>query len=417
MNDGIALRRALHAAPERGFCEYRTTCLIATRLRRLGWTVALGREIMVPELRLGVPEDVDTAWQEALAEGLDPQTMAAARHGMTGVVATLHGRRPGRVVAVRADIDALPLTESTDDDHRPRRLGFASTRPGTMHACGHDGHTAIALELAARLAGRDFPGTVKLLFQPAEEGLRGGRAMAGSGVLDDVDDLICIHLGLGVPTGTVHPRTHGGLASVKLRATFTGTAAHAGIAPERGRSALLAAAAAALAVHAVGQHGSADTRVNVGALDCPGASNIVPSTATLTLEARADDTTACDLLVTRVTAALQGSAAAYGVTCGQQVVGHAPQVRCDDDLAERIAAIAARVPTVGHVGGSLADHGSDDASWLIDRVRGRGGRGTYLVVGADQAGGHHEPTFDIDEDALQVGVDLLDGVVRTLGAA
>ncbi|MFG1804141.1 amidohydrolase [Micromonospora carbonacea] len=417
MNEEAALRRILHANPERGFCEFRTTSLLVARLRDLGAEVALGADIMVPELRMGVPEDVDRAWQEARDEGLDPETMAALRHGMTGVVATLRGRRPGRVVAVRADIDALPLTESGSDGHRPYRLGFASTRPGTMHACGHDGHAAIALGLARRLADRDFAGTVKLLFQPAEEGLRGGRAVAASGLLDDVDDLVCIHLGLGVPTGTVHPRTHGALASVKLRATFTGVAAHAGLAPERGRSALLAAAAGALAVHAVGQHGSAATRVNVGALDCPGAANVVPASATLSLEVRADDTAACDLLAERVVAALRGSAAAYGVACELATVGHAPQVRCDRDLADRIADVAAAVPAVTHVGGSLEDRGSDDAAWLLDRVRAHGGRGTYLVIGADQAGGHHESTFDIDEHALTVGVDLLDRVVRTLGAA
>ncbi|NLU78495.1 M20 family metallo-hydrolase [Micromonospora sp. HNM0581] len=415
MNDEVTTRRAVHSVPEPGFGEYQTTCLIAARLGELGADIGLGCEILVPELRMGIPDDVDRRWQQALDDGCDPEIMAALVGGLTGVVGTFHGQRPGRVVAVRADIDALPLTESDSDDHLPHRLGFASTRPTAMHACGHDGNTAIVLGLARRLADRNFAGTIKLLFQPAEEGLRGGRAMAASGVLDDVDDLICIHLGLGAATGTVYPRTDGALASVKLRATFTGIAAHAGLAPERGRSALLAAAAAALSVHSVGQHGRATTRVNVGALHCPGGSNIVPATATLLLEARADDTEACDLLVTRITAALQGSATAYGVTCALETVGQAPAVRCDADLAARVAEAARQVSSVTRVGDSLTDRASDDAAWLLDRVRTHGGRGTYVVIGSDLAGGHHEPSFDFDESALRIGVDLLDRVVRTLG--
>ncbi|WP_456695208.1 amidohydrolase [Aeromicrobium sp. P5_D10] len=413
----VDIRRDLHAYPELGFMEYRTCAVVVQRLNELGWSVSVGTEVLDPALRMGVPpqEQLDEAWREALAAGVPEAVLAPMAGGMTGVVATLTGRRPGRVVAIRADIDALPVLESADQTHPPTALGFASTRPGLMHACGHDGHVAIALDVARRLADRDFAGTVKLLFQPAEEGLCGGRAMAASGVLDDVDDLLCIHLGVGVSSGAISTDTAGSLASAKMRATFEGTAAHAGLGPERGRSALLAAAAATLAVHSMPQHGSASVRANVGSLHADGATNVVPARAVMTLEVRASRSDACAELLSRVEQALHGSAATYGVGCSIDLIGQAPAVVSDASLAERVAGVATTVPSVLEVLRHTSDEGSDDASWLMDRVHELGGRAIYLVIGSSPAAHHHEATFDLDEQVLQIGSDLLFQSVQELG--
>lgn len=414
----VDIRRDLHAYPELGFMEYRTCAVVLQRLNELGWAVSVGAEVLDPGLRMGVPpqEQLDAAWRDALAAGVPESLIAPLAGGMTGIVATLTGHRPGRVVAIRADMDALPVFESTDLAHEPTALGFASTRPGVMHACGHDGHVAITLDVARRLADRDFAGTVKLLFQPAEEGLRGGRSMAASGVLDDVDELLCIHLGVGVSSGDISADTSGSLASAKMRATFEGTAAHAGLGPERGRSALLAAAAATLAVHSMPQHGSASVRANVGSLHADGATNVVPARAVMTLEVRASRSDACAELLARVEQALHGSAATYGVACSIDLIGQAPAVVADEGLAGRIAEIAAEVPSVLDVRRYVPDEGSDDASWLMDRVHELGGRATYLVIGSSPDAHHHEATFDLDEQSLQVGSDLLFAAVQELGA-
>lgn len=413
----VDLRREFHAYPELGFTEYVTCAVIVQRLTELGWSVAVGAEVLDPAQRMGVPpqDQLDAAWRDALAAGIPESALTPMRDGMTGVVATLTGDRPGRTIAIRADMDALPVQESDDERHVPTALGFASTRPGLMHACGHDGHMAIALDVARRLADRDFAGTVKLLFQPAEEGLRGGRSMAASGVLDDVDDLLCMHLGVGVPTGGVSADTVGSLASAKMRATFEGTAAHAGLGPERGRSALLAAAAATLAVHSMPQHGSASVRANVGSLHAEGATNVVPAKAVMTLEVRANRSDVCADLQARVEQALHGSAATYGVSCSIDMIGQAPAVVADVPLATRIVEIAKTVPTVREVRRSAPDDGSDDASWLMDRVHARGGRATYLLIGSSPHANHHEATFDLDEDVLEIGSDLLLASVQALG--
>ncbi len=141
-------------------------------------------------------------------------------------------------------MDALDLSEALDDSHRPFRDGFASCNPGMMHACGHDGHTTIGLGLAQVLKQYEaqLNGTIKLIFQPAEEGTRGARAMVAAGALDGVDYFTAIHIGTGVPEGTVICGSDNFMATTKFDVRFTGVAAHAGGKPEEGRNALLAAA-------------------------------------------------------------------------------------------------------------------------------------------------------------------------------
>jgi aminobenzoyl-glutamate utilization protein A len=283
-----------------------------------------------------------------------------------------------------------------------------------MHACGHDVHMAAALELAERLVQDRPPCTVKLVFQPAEEGLRGARPLAESGVLDDVDELICLHVGLGLPLGTVATAAAGSLGSTKHRATFTGKAAHASLAPEAGRHALLAASAAALTLHTLPQRSDGTCRVNVGSLNAPGSPNIIPGQAQLTYEVRGDSPELLSDLSQRAVEAINGSAMAFGVTAAIQDLGGAPAIACDSSLARQLAAYLEKVSLVEDCLLEVQDPASDDASWLIERVRTRGGRGTYMVVGADQVAGHHDPAFDVDERALDVAVEALLAAVQGL---
>jgi aminobenzoyl-glutamate utilization protein A len=203
VTDVVAVRRDLHVHPELGFTEIRTAARVDTALRALGWTVHSGPEVFVATGLPGMPEAsvLEFAAARALAKGVPEDLVAYLSGGHTAVVAELRGNRPGLRVALRFDMDALPITESAADDHRPRRNGFASDHPGVMHACGHDGHVAIGLALAAALSTRDFPGSVRMLFQQAEEGVRGTQPMVAGGACAEVDVLLAIHLAFGLPSG------------------------------------------------------------------------------------------------------------------------------------------------------------------------------------------------------------------------
>ena len=176
-----------------------------------------------------------------------------------------------------------------------------------MHACGHDGHVAIGLALAERLKQNpDFAGTVRFLFQPAEEGGRGARAMLNAGALEGVDRFVALHLGLDLPLGHVVGGAVGAFATTKLRARFTGVASHAAAAPQDGRNALAAAAAGTLAVLGQPRWSTTDTRVNVGTLRAGDGVNIIPAWAELTAETRALDADVQTELSARVVSGARG---------------------------------------------------------------------------------------------------------------
>jgi amidohydrolase len=188
-----AIRRDIHAHPEIGFEEIRTSALVAEKLK--GWGIEVSEKV-----------------------------------GRTGVVGTIHGNRKGpRNIGLRADMDALPIFEETG-------LPYASTSSGKMHACGHDGHTAMLLGAARHLAShRDFAGTVNLIFQPAEEGLGGAMRMLDDGLFErfPCDSVYGMHNFPGAPLGTFSTREGAFMAaSGRFEVTFTGKGGHAGMADQ-----------------------------------------------------------------------------------------------------------------------------------------------------------------------------------------
>ncbi|WP_078863722.1 amidohydrolase [Streptomyces sp. AcH 505] len=411
----VRWRRDIHRHPETGFTEFRTASLIAARLTELGWRVRTGTDVISSGHRLGVPDpaELDAAYRRAAESGADPRQLAALRGGHTAVVATLPGAGPGPAVALRADIDALPILESADATHLPAREGFRSAYDGVMHACGHDGHIGMAVELAERLTADPPPaGSVTLIFQPAEEGGRGARAMVPAGAADGIDVLIAAHLGLSLPTGTVASSLDGLLANSKLRAVFHGVSAHASLAPHEGRSALLGAAAATLAVHGLPRVPGHETRVGVGRISGGTSSNIVPDRAEMLLETRADEGSVNDDLEARARTALRGAAEMYGLSVDVELIGGVTTARADRPAVELVEA-AADAAALRLVTAS-AENGvaSDDATAFMRQVQRGGGYASYVGVGADLAAPHHTPRFDFDEAALPLGVALLEGFVR-----
>ncbi len=398
--------------------ELWTSTLIAAELRRLGYAVTSGPDAIDLAHTAGLPTEEERlrAAERALGWGADPLSVSRVMSGHTGVVADLTGDRSGPTAAFRFDIDALPLAEARKPEHGPYTGGFASQAPGAMHACGHDGHIAIGLELAKRLADQRFPGRVRLIFQPAEEGGRGAKAMLAAGVVEGVDRLYALHLGLGLGVGAVAAETVGFFANTKLKVVWSGVQAHAAAAPELGRHALLAAATATLGLHALPRFSAADTRINVGVLRGGTAPNIVPSHAEMLLELRATDGDVCDELDRRARAVLHAAGSAHGVAVDVESTGGATTAPCDGDAVARVAAAARSVASVtdvltGHQAGV-----SDDATWLMRAVQDAGGTATYLVVGCSSPAPHHNPEFDLDERCLPIAADVLDAVARDADA-
>lgn len=405
----VETRRRLHAHPEVGWCEFRTTALVADRLRELGYEVAVGPDAVDTDAGTTRPDEEVIAEHatRAVEAGVDAALVERLREGGTGVVASLR-RGDGPVAGLRVDMDALPVRESDADDHRPAREGFASEAPGVMHACGHDGHTAIGLGVAERVADADFDGTVRLFFQPAEEGGGGGRAMAASGHLDDVDLLVALHLGLGVPTGTVVTSLEF-LAVSGHDVTFTGRAAHSAAAPEEGRNALLAAATATQNLYSISRHAEGATRINVGTLDAGTAGNVVPESAEMSVVTRGETDDLCTYVEERMREVVRGAATTHGVEAEVTTRGRTVSADHDPATAERVAAAVetANVDGVDTVETHRAVSGSEDACYLMQRVRDHGGAATYVGVGTDLADAHHTASFDVDEASLAVGIESM----------
>jgi aminobenzoyl-glutamate utilization protein A len=415
--DLVGLRRVFHAHPEVAFTELWTSVMIAAELRRLGWRVRAGPDAidLSRAPALPGPDELAEAVARAAGWGADEDGLAAVRDGHTAVVADLDGDAPGPVTAVRVDIDALPLTESAAPGHLPAREGFAARAPGVMHACGHDGHIAVGLALARRLSAGDFPGRIRLLFQPAEEGGRGARAMLAAGAVEGVDRLYALHLGLGLPLGEVAAGTYGHFANSKLRVRYNGRQSHASAAPEEGRNALLAAAQATLGLHALPRFAAADTRVNVGVLHAGTAPNIVAADAELRLELRATSGEVCEELDRRARAVLTAAGAAHEVEVRIEQIGAATTATCDPEAVWTVAAAARSLPPVTAVHEDFRLGASDDATFLMRAVQENGGTATYLVVGAANPAPHHSPEFDIDEACLDIAVETLVRSVRGAG--
>lgn len=403
-------RRDFHRYPELGFCEFRTAALVAATLEKFGWQVAVGAEVMRADARMEVPpaSEITAARAEALRDGADPAWVARLGDGLTGVVGTFDTGRPGPTVAFRVDLDALPVNESSESTHLPSREHFTSTRPGRMHACGHDGHAAISLGLARVLPAllKNSRGKIKLIFQPAEEGCRGAKSMVAAGVLSEVDYYFATHLGISLTeTGAVACGTDHILATTKLDATFHGVAAHAGVDPHLGRNALLAAATATVQLHAIARHGAGASRINVGLLEGGSGRNVIADRAVLKLEVRGETTPICAWMAVEAERILRATAALHDVTVSIENMGEAGSAPCDEE-ARAIVRRAAEKSGATRIVEFSPLGGSEDATLMMDAVQARGGKATYLLVGTPLPAGHHHPRFDIDEAALPKAVAL-----------
>ncbi|MEE9651794.1 M20 family metallo-hydrolase [Enterobacter soli] len=407
-----AWRRDFHHFAESGWVEFRTAAKVAEILDHLGYELAMGRDVVDAESRMGLPDAQTLAKEFARAreQGAPEKWLAAFEGGFTGIVATLRTGRPGPTIAFRVDMDALDLSEALDESHRPFRDGFASCNPGMMHACGHDGHTTIGLGLAQVLKQNEaqLNGTIKLIFQPAEEGTRGARAMVAAGALDGVDYFTAVHIGTGVPAGTVICGSDNFMATTKFDVRFTGVAAHAGGKPEEGRNALLAAAQAALALHSIAPHSEGASRVNVGVMQAGSGRNVVPASALLKVETRGESEAINQYVFERAQSVIAGAAALYGVSAETHLMGSATSSTPSPAWVNYLREQAEHVTGVLHAIDKVkAPAGSEDATLMMARVQQNGGLASYMVFGTDLSAGHHNEKFDFDEQIMNVAVETL----------
>ncbi|MDM5227186.1 amidohydrolase [Cytobacillus sp. NJ13] len=412
----VEWRRDFHKFAESGWLEFRTASLVASKLEAWGYEVKAGKEVVRKESRMGVPSasTLEENEKRALEQGADPKWLPYFSGGLTGVVGTLDSGRPGPAIGLRFDMDALDIQESNDEEHVPVKEGFVSINANMMHACGHDAHTAIGLGLAKLLSeSKDqLSGKIVFIFQPAEEGVRGAKSMVEAGVLDEVDIFFASHVGTGIPLGEVVSGSDGFLATTKLDVTYKGKAAHAGANPEAGNNALLAAASAVMNLHAISRHSEGSSRINVGVLQAGSGRNIIPASAHLKIETRGETTEINEYILKNALSIIKGAAVMYETEAVIDVVGEAKTSESNKVLKEYIKEITEKIDEVEHVlDDSPFAAGSEDATYMMERVKNNNGLASYIIFGTSLAAGHHNERFDIDESVMRIALKALSELI------
>ena len=365
-----ALRRDLHAHPEIGFEEVRTSGIVAEHLERFGIEVHRGL-------------------------------------GKTGVVGVLRGRPGPRRIGLRADMDALPITEETN-------LPYRSTHPGKMHACGHDGHTTMLVGAARYLAEtRDFDGTAVFVFQPAEEGLGGARAMIADGLFErfPVDEIYALHNAPQGPHGVFQTRTGPMMAAADFfDIRITGRGAHAAM-PQQGIDPIVIATGLAQAMQSIVSRNSDPLKaavVSITQIHAGAAYNVIPESAHLAGTVRTFDAALRKLVGQRIRELAQGFATAYGATIEVDLRDVFSVLDNSAEQARAAAEIASELFGADKVDAdTIPRMGSEDFADMVAAVP-----GAYAWLGATPGPGLHNASFDFDDSLIPLGAAYLARVVE-----
>lgn len=362
-------RRDFHRHPELGFKEERTSRIVAQRLNELGM-----------EVQTGI--------------------------GQTGVIGLLEGDLPGPTVLLRFDMDALPITEDTG-------LEFTSENPGVMHACGHDGHMSMGLGLARIMARhRDkIAGTLKFVFQPAEEGLGGAFAMIADGVLEDPkpDVALAMHLWNKVPLGQAWVTNGPAMsASSRFELTVTGRGGH-GASPHETVDPILASAHVITALQSIVSRNvdpQESVVISVGMVEGGTTYNVIPESVMIKGSVRSFSNEIHRKVYRRILETASHVAAGFGCSVALETVVIVAAVVNDDSVAEQVRQSAQRV--LGHE--NVLDRkemASEDMGYMLEEVP-----GCYFFIGSANEGAgknypHHHPRFDFDERAMMNGIAVM----------
>jgi amidohydrolase len=370
----IAWRRDFHMHPELGFQEQRSSRIIADKLEALGYQVQTG----------------------------------VAR---TGVVGLLEGSKPGPVIMVRFDMDALPITEENKTD-------YVSRTPGLMHACGHDAHMAMGLGVATLMAQRqaEIGGTLKLVFQPGEEGMNGAEVMVKEGVLENPrpDVFLATHVWNEMPTGMIDI-TPGAImaAAEKWTCTIRGEGGH-GAVPHQATDPIVATAQVITALQTIVSRNTNPLEtavVTVGSVHGGDAFNVIPPMVELNGTVRTYSPLVREMVLRRMHEIVEGVAAACGARAELEIERLTPAVINDAEIAQVVRAAAEVVIGPDNISSGERTMGSEDAAFFMEEIP-----GCYFFLGSANAerglnAPHHNPRFDFDEAALAIGVAV---IMRTL---
>ncbi len=364
------LRRDFHRHPELGFQEFRTAEIVARDLKEMGY-----------EAQTGIAK--------------------------TGVVALLKGENPGPTLMLRFDMDALPILEQT-------AAPYASQNPGVMHACGHDGHTAVGLTVARILKEHQsqIRGTVKLVFQPAEEGLGGALAMVKDGVLENPrpDMALAMHVWNEKPVGWVGITSGPVMAASEIfTVRINGKGGH-GAVPHLTIDPVLAASQVVTALQGIVSRNVAPLQsavISVTMIHAGDAFNVIPSTVELKGTIRTFDSEVREKVLTRFNQVIDHVASAMGCEAEIEVESITPAVRNDEKLTKQVQSLAIHVLPGIQIEDNYRTMGSEDMAFFMQDIP-----GCFIFVGSanDQQNlnyAHHHPRFDIDETALKYGVALI----------
>lgn len=359
-------RRHLHAHPEIGFACHETAAFVAARLREIG----------VDEIHEGIAE--------------------------TGIVAIIEGRGPGPVVGLRADMDALPMEEETGLPH-------ASTIAGRMHACGHDGHTAMLLGAAAYLAEtRNFRGKVALIFQPAEEDGGGAGVMVADGMMDrfDIAEVYALHNVPGLELGRVLTTPGPIMAAVdEFTIRVEGRGGH-GAMPHETADPIPAAVSMVQAIQTIvsrNHHALQDLVVSVTQIHAGTTDNVIPGSAMINGTVRTFDPAVQAMVMRRMEEIVAGQAASFGVRGTLDYAVGYPATVNDPLRAAFAAEVASEVVGEALVEGQAGrEMGAEDFAYMLEARP-----GAYLFLGAGPGAGLHHPRFEFNDEILPIGASLL----------
>lgn len=371
----IAWRRQIHRQPEIGFEEHKTSALIESVLKDLGIEV-----IRYPN--------------------------------STAVVGILKGGKPGRTIALRADIDALPLQELAD-------LEFKSEVPGVMHACGHDVHTAVLMGAAKVLAAHqaDLPGTIKFLFQPAEERFPGGAlGMIENGALEGVERVFGLHVGNDVPTGTLgvtYGFSHANVDMADIK--IIGKGGH-GASPQTTVDAVVVGSHVVVALQTIVSRNIAaldSAVVTVGSFQSGTIHNIIAETADLKLTIRSLKPETRILIRERIEKIVQAVSDSMGATCEINYTHGYPSLDNNAEMVDILKSIAEQVVgTENIVVKNQPSMGGEDFAYFAQKVP-----GAFLRLGSRPTGdvtfGAHNPKFQVNEDCMAIGIEMMVNIALT----
>lgn len=362
------------------------------------------------ELRRTLHRKPEVSWEEFettqfICEYLDGLGIDYRRTEPTGVIAEITGGKPGKTVALRGDMDALQVEELNID------LPYASTENGKMHACGHDAHTAMLLIAAKALneIKEDLPGSVRLLFQPAEEVAEGARMMVEQGAMEDVDNVFGIHIWSQMPTHKVSCTPGPSFASADIfKVTFKGKGGH-GAMPHDCIDAAIVASSFVMNVQSVVSR-TIDAQqpavVTIGKMTVGTRFNIIAENAVIEGTVRCFDPETRDYIEKQLQHYAENTAAIYGAKAEVEYTQGSLAVINDKSSAQLVQRVASEAFGEDVLFNEKPTMGAEDFSFYLEKAP-----GSFALVGSgnpekDTEWAHHHGKFNIDEDALSTGAEL-----------